>query len=338
MPRKGGVVKRGVLPDLKYNDMLVSRFINGLMKHDWLDAFLFAVAIAVGLTPEMLPMIVNANLARGAIAMSRQKTIVKRLHAIQNFGAMDVLCTDKTGTLTQDKVVLIRHVDLHGSDSKRVLEHAYLNSLFQTGLKNLLDRAVIDRAQELGLREVAKIMIYEHHWEPQDIEFTFEGPGTEDLYILQTRNMEMRERKRVPAFSDSGELSEKIFGHGIGVSGGALSGRVVFSLDDISSWKKTEPETPLILIRNDTVPDDIREISEADGLLTARGGATSHAAIVATRLGKTCVVGCRDLVCMENERKFELSGKVVHAGEFISIDGAEGSIYSGKMKVGTVEG
>ena len=189
-----------------------------------------------------------------------------------------------------------------------------------------------------GLREVAKIMIYEHHWEPQDIEFTFEGPGTEDLYILQTRNMEMRERKRVPAFSDSGELSEKIFGHGIGVSGGALSGRVVFSLDDISSWKKTEPETPLILIRNDTVPDDIREISEADGLLTARGGATSHAAIVATRLGKTCVVGCRDLVCMENERKFELSGKVVHAGEFISIDGAEGSIYSGKMKVGTVEG
>ncbi|MCX7886104.1 MAG: magnesium-translocating P-type ATPase [Verrucomicrobiae bacterium] len=129
--------------------------INGLMKGDWLEAFLFAVAIAVGLTPEMLPMIVNANLARGAIAMARQKTIVKRLHAIQNFGAMDVLCTDKTGTLTQDKVVLIRHVDLRGSDSRRVLEHAYLNSLFQTGLKNLLDRAVIDRAAEQGLREVA---------------------------------------------------------------------------------------------------------------------------------------------------------------------------------------
>jgi len=129
--------------------------INGLMKGDWLEAFLFAVAIAVGLTPEMLPMIVNANLARGAIVMSRQKTIVKRLHAIQNLGAMDVLCTDKTGTLTQDKVVLIRHVDLRGSDSRRVLEHAYLNSLFQTGLRNLLDRAVIDRAAEQGLREVA---------------------------------------------------------------------------------------------------------------------------------------------------------------------------------------
>ena len=142
--------------------------INGLRKHDWLEAFLFAIAIAVGLTPEMLPMIVNANLARGAIALSRQKTIVKRLHAIQNFGAMDVLCTDKTGTLTQDKVVLIRHVDVHGSDSRRVLEHAYLNSLFQTGLKNLLDRAVIERAQELGLREVAKTW-----WKVDEIPFDF---------------------------------------------------------------------------------------------------------------------------------------------------------------------
>lgn len=131
--------------------------LNGVMKHDWLDAFLFAVAIAVGLTPEMLPMIVNANLARGAIALARQKTIVKRLHAIQGFGAMDVLCTDKTGTLTQDKVVLIRHVDLHGADSQRVLEHAYLNSLFQTGLRNLLDRAVIERAETIGLRETARL-------------------------------------------------------------------------------------------------------------------------------------------------------------------------------------
>jgi Mg2+-importing ATPase len=142
--------------------------INGLMKHDWLEAFLFAIAIAVGLTPEMLPMIVNANLARGAIAMSRQKTIVKHLHAIQNFGAMDVLCTDKTGTLTQDKVVLIRHLDSHGAESKRVLEHAYLNSLFQTGLKNLLDRAVIDRAEQLGLREVAKTW-----WKEDEIPFDF---------------------------------------------------------------------------------------------------------------------------------------------------------------------
>lgn len=142
--------------------------INGFLKHDWLDAFLFAVAIAVGLTPEMLPMIVNANLARGAIAMSKQKTIVKHLQAIQNFGAMDVLCTDKTGTLTQDKVVLIRHVDLRGSDSTRVLEYAFLNSLFQTGLKNLLDRAVIDRAQAMGMRDMAR-----QWWKVDEIPFDF---------------------------------------------------------------------------------------------------------------------------------------------------------------------
>jgi Mg2+-importing ATPase len=118
--------------------------INGLTKHDWLEALLFAVAVAVGLTPEMLPMIVTVNLAKGAIAMSREKVIVKRLHAIQNFGAMDVLCTDKTGTLTQDRIILKRHLDLHGDESEKVLEYAYLNSHFQSGLRNLLDHAVLD--------------------------------------------------------------------------------------------------------------------------------------------------------------------------------------------------
>ncbi len=131
-------------------------FINGLSKGQWLDAFFFAIAVAVGLTPEMLPMIVNANLARGALAMSRHKAIVKQLNAIQNLGAMDILCTDKTGTLTQDHVALINHVDLHGQSSARVLEHAYLNSLYQTGLKNLLDRAIVERSAEHGLRDLAK--------------------------------------------------------------------------------------------------------------------------------------------------------------------------------------
>ena len=130
-------------------------FINGLSKGQWTNAFFFAIAVAVGLTPEMLPMIVNANLARGALAMARHKAIVKRLSAIQDLGAMDTLCTDKTGTLTQDHVVMINHVDVHGLNSVRVLEHAYLNSLFQTGLKNLLDRAIIERAKESGLRNLA---------------------------------------------------------------------------------------------------------------------------------------------------------------------------------------
>ena len=118
--------------------------INGLTKGNWVEAFFFSVSVAVGLTPEMLPMIVTANLARGAVAMSRHKVIVKRLNAIQNFGAMDVLCTDKTGTLTQDKVVLLLHLNVAGEEDDQVLEYAFLNSYFQTGLKNLVDKAILE--------------------------------------------------------------------------------------------------------------------------------------------------------------------------------------------------
>ena len=121
--------------------------INGFTKGDWVEAFLFALSIAVGLTPEMLPMIVTSTLAKGAVLLSRKKVIVKRLDAIQNFGAMDVLCTDKTGTLTQDKIALERHTDVWGEDSDTVLEYAYLNSYYQTGLKNLLDVAVLTHAE-----------------------------------------------------------------------------------------------------------------------------------------------------------------------------------------------
>jgi Mg2+-importing ATPase len=118
--------------------------INGLTKHDWKKAFFFALAVAVGLTPEMLPMIVSVCLSKGALAMSRKRVIVKRLNSIQNFGAMDVLCTDKTGTLTEDRVVLMRHCDVTGRESDLVLLEGYLISYFQTGLKNLLDRAILD--------------------------------------------------------------------------------------------------------------------------------------------------------------------------------------------------
>ncbi|MFC7309991.1 magnesium-translocating P-type ATPase [Streptomyces monticola] len=122
--------------------------INGITKGDWNEAFLFAVAVAVGLTPEMLPLVVSANLARGAVAMAKQKVVVKRLNAIQNLGAMDVLCTDKTGTLTEDRIVLDRYLDVHGKENDEVLEYGYLNAHFQTGLRNLMDQAVIDRVDE----------------------------------------------------------------------------------------------------------------------------------------------------------------------------------------------
>ncbi len=122
--------------------------VNGFLKNDWLEALLFAISIAIGLTPEMLPMIVTTNLAKGAVSMAHQKTVVKHLNSIQNFGAMDVLCTDKTGTLTRDEIVIERHLNVMGEEDVRVLEYAYLNSYFQTGLKNLIDLAVIDKAAE----------------------------------------------------------------------------------------------------------------------------------------------------------------------------------------------
>jgi len=121
--------------------------INGMVKGDWFEAALFAIAVAVGLTPEMLPMLATINLAKGALAMSRRKVIVKRLTAVQNMGAMDVLCTDKTGTLTQDSVILERHVDVTGQTDPLVLEYAYLNSHYQSGLRNLLDVAVLQHVE-----------------------------------------------------------------------------------------------------------------------------------------------------------------------------------------------
>ncbi|MEQ8154915.1 MAG: magnesium-translocating P-type ATPase [Clostridiaceae bacterium] len=120
---------------------------NGISKHNWLEAFLFAMAVAVGLTPEMMPMIVSVNLSKGALMMSRKKVIVKRLNSIQNFGAMDVLCSDKTGTLTQGKIVLEKHLDVHGESSARVLHYGYLNSYHHTGLKNIMDEAILDHGE-----------------------------------------------------------------------------------------------------------------------------------------------------------------------------------------------
>jgi P-type Mg2+ transporter len=142
--------------------------INGIDKGEWLQSLLFAVSVAVGLTPEMLPMVVTANLAKGAVVMARRKAIVKRLNAIQNFGAMDILCTDKTGTLTQNKVILERHLDIHGKEDIKVLEYAWINSVNQTGLRNLLDVAVLEYAQQ---HEVAERL--QHFRKIDEIPFDF---------------------------------------------------------------------------------------------------------------------------------------------------------------------
>jgi pyruvate,orthophosphate dikinase len=185
-----------------------------------------------------------------------------------------------------------------------------------------------------AIRNLAKQLIYNQKWGPQEMEFTFETPSKEALYFLQTRDMGIRERKKVQSFFTTTPRTEKkLIGHGIGVSGGAMAGRVVYNLKEIRQWREAEPETALVLIRGDTVPDDIMEINEADGLLTARGGSTSHAAIVAHRLGKTCVVGTFNLICMEKESSCTINQVSLKAGAWIGIDGRKGSIYSGKMRI-----
>lgn len=136
--------------------VVIILLINGFGKGDWLMAFLFALSVGVGLTPEMLPMIITANLSRGAMALSNKKVIVKRLSSIQTLGGIDILCTDKTGTLTQNKIILYRHLDLHGNESLEVLKYAYLNSHFQTGLKNLLDEAILKHAEQDDSLKVEK--------------------------------------------------------------------------------------------------------------------------------------------------------------------------------------
>lgn len=149
-------------------------FINGFTNGDWMEAILFSISVAVGLTPEMLPMIVTTCLAKGAVSMSREKTIVKNLNSIQNLGSIDILCTDKTGTLTQDKVVLEYHMDIHGNEDARVLRHAFLNSYYQTGLKNLMDVAIIERTHEEENTEQSLSGLSDQYQKVDEIPFDFE--------------------------------------------------------------------------------------------------------------------------------------------------------------------
>ena len=180
--------------------------INGVIKHDWKQAFLFALSVAVGLTPEMLPMIVSVCLSKGALAMARKKVIVKRLNSIQNFGAMDVLCTDKTGTLTRDHVILEIHCDVFKNESNPVLQNAYLISHFQTGLKNVLDRAVLEHP------DIDKKLSIENYRKVDEIPFDFsrrmmsvivESPGGD--YEILTKGAPEAVFSRCSEFESEGE-------------------------------------------------------------------------------------------------------------------------------------
>jgi pyruvate,orthophosphate dikinase len=180
------------------------------------------------------------------------------------------------------------------------------------------------------LLAISRELVYDKEWNPQEIEFTFEGPEAEQLYILQTRDMiTIKKKEHLTVFVDSDQAHKSILAKGIGVSGSAMSGKAVFTEENINLLREKEPKTPLILIRRDTVPEDIREISLADGLVTSRGGQTSHASVVATRLEKTCVVGCRDMQVFETEEYAEINGTRITFGTPISIDGRHGLLIEG---------
>jgi Mg2+-importing ATPase len=183
--------------------------INGITKHNWKEAFFFSLAVAVGLTPEMLPMIVSVCLSKGALAMSKKKVIVKRLHSIQNFGAMDVLCTDKTGTLTIDHVILEIHCDVFKNESGEVLRDAYLISHFQTGLKNVLDRAVLKYTElhrELSVDKYVKADEIPFDFSRRMMSVVVEGP--DGARQLLTKGAPEAVFKRCTHFESDGEIFE----------------------------------------------------------------------------------------------------------------------------------
>jgi pyruvate,orthophosphate dikinase len=184
----------------------------------------------------------------------------------------------------------------------------------------------------LRLLEISRELVYEKGWNPQEIEFTFEGPRAEDFYLLQTRDM-ITIKKKESFYVFDCDISDRILGHCIGVSGSAMSGRAVFTTDNIRQLRKEDPDTPLILIRQDTVPEDIKDIALVDGLLTARGGQTSHASVVTLRLEKTCAVGCNALKVYESEERAEIAGQEIKFGDQISVDGRKGFLLKGAYPI-----
>lgn len=184
----------------------------------------------------------------------------------------------------------------------------------------------------LRLKEIAEDLIYKRGFNHQEIEFTFEGPEPESLYILQARDIVAPEQENFQCFVPTPELEASLLGAGVGVGGGALCGVAVHKAEEVGLLRRKYPGIPLILLRPDTVPDDIEMILKVDGILTARGGSTSHAAVTAYRLGKTCVVGCRQLQVNERVARSSIGEHTIQSGDWLAIDGRSGFIYKGRHK------
>ena len=182
------------------------------------------------------------------------------------------------------------------------------------------------------LLRLAKELVYKRGYEHQEIEFTFKSKNKKDLYILQTRNYNLQNKETIPVFADPA-IHTSLVGAGIGIGRGAMNGIVAFDMEDLKMLSKKYPQNNKILIRPDTVPDDIAMIFKCEGLLTARGGVTSHAAVTAAQLGKTCIVNCRQLIVMEKEKKCVINKAEFRAGDEIAIDAHLGNIYKGNYPI-----
>jgi pyruvate,orthophosphate dikinase len=224
-----------------------------------------------------------------------------------------------------------------GEDIVSGLVTTYPASVEQAGIDGRSQENTLEiRFPEIytALLELSRELVYENRWNPQEIEFTFESADAKDFYILQTRDMiTIKKKENLFVFENPETLKPSFLGKGIGVSGSALSGRAVFTHENIEQILREDPHSTLILIRQDTVPEDIKEISLAHGLLTARGGQTSHAAVVATQLEKTCIVGCKDLRVYESEQRCQINGHDIRFGEEVSIDGRKGLFLKGSHAI-----
>jgi pyruvate,orthophosphate dikinase len=179
---------------------------------------------------------------------------------------------------------------------------------------------------------LAKELVYKRGYEHQEIEFTFKSKSKKDLYILQTRNYNLQNKEAIPVFADPA-IHSSLVGAGIGIGRGVMNGIVAFDMKDLKMLSKKYPQKNKILIRPDTVPDDIAMIFKCDGLLTSRGGVTSHAAVTAAQLGKTCIVNCRQLVVIEKENRCVINKTEFLTGDDIAIDAHLGNIYKGNYPI-----
>jgi pyruvate,orthophosphate dikinase len=248
--------------------------------------------------------------------------------------------------------VLLTHHPQRGSDSFELYGDFVIQGQGDDVVSGLVDTFPISQRQRFeepqdaggslerdfpetydALERFGRALVEEHGWTHQEIEFTFESGRPEDLFILQAREAVADEPGELPAFRSTEALAGSRLSVGIGVSGGAVSCRVAQNATDIARLRHEFPQDPVLLVRPDTVPDDIHLLLQADALLTGIGGATSHAAVVAKRLGKTCVVGCRELRVYEAEGRSEIAGHPLEAGDWVSMSGLDGSVYLGAHRI-----